>query len=140
MSQAVLLFLLLNGKAQLQNFSADVLLADAGGVIIHRQTSAVIDADGGDPRQGVQSLFQPGTLVAAAGLPQRKLHAQVRHAHSSFFLGFHRTNASAALCGNFAPSMRCNFLKYAQYSCKIAPLSDAKFARKSLLLHDTVLP
>jgi len=36
--------------------------------------------------------------------------------------------------------MRFNFLKYAQYSCKIVPLSGAKFARKSLLLHDAVLP
>ena len=47
---------------------------------------------------------------------------------------------AAALCGNSAPWLCCNFLQYGKYCCETAPRQYAKFTRKSLLSHDAVLP
>ena len=52
----------------------------------------------------------------------------------------HRAISSAALSGHFAPEIRCDFLKYTKYFCKITPFSDAKCTHKSLLPNCAVLP
>ena len=63
----VLIFLLY-GKAQVQDFPADILLADTGGVIVHRQIPAAVDADGIDAGQSVQFPLQQGLPVGVRGI------------------------------------------------------------------------
>jgi hypothetical protein len=66
--------------------------------------------------------------------------ASMKHALFSFCFGHQRTIQTAALCENFTPAFRCDFLQDTKYCCETAPRSDAKFFCKSLLRNDAAKP